>query len=115
MYKLKQCTMNHIEKNTGLENISNLDINLACICASKDIEVIDENNFVLTDRRLILDYHILTGGCKGIFKNLLRGKATLNKNQLEEYQRKDFVRVHGEFNYSFSFNNYHTCCSDLEH
>ncbi len=94
-----------IERNTGiaLENILNLDINLACICASKKIKVIDANKFLLDNRKTILDYHALTGDYKGILKNLLVGRAILNESQLEEYQRKDFVRTYGEFSYGFSF------------
>jgi hypothetical protein len=65
---------------------------LGGICRRKKIEVVDKDNFVLNSRQLIFDYHTLTGDYEGMFKNLLKGKATLNEIQLEEYQRKDFVR-----------------------
>ncbi|MEK6832410.1 MAG: hypothetical protein AABY32_00035 [Nanoarchaeota archaeon] len=70
---------------------------LAGLCKSKKIEVIDSDTFILNNRKLILDYHILTGDYNGMFGNLFRGKATLNELQLEEYQRKNFVRVNGTF------------------
>jgi len=80
-----------------IEKAKDLDIDLICICASKRIKIIDKNNFVLDNRKLILDYHFLTGDYTGLIKNLIWNKATLNEKQLEEYQRKDFIRVHGEF------------------
>ncbi len=74
-----------------------LPANLGVICRRKKIEVIDKETFALNNRRLILDYHFLTGDYQCFLGNLLKGKAILNENQLEEYQRKDFVRVNGNF------------------
>jgi hypothetical protein len=102
--------------------ILELDINLACICASKGIKLAEKSGirgkdtFLLDNRKLILDYHYLTGDYNEILKNMLKGKAILNENQLEEYQRKDFVRVYKDDADKFAFwDDYHPCCDDPEH
>ncbi len=83
------------------------------ICRCKKIEVINEHTFVLNNRELILDYHFLTEDYKGIIKNLLRGRAILNKAQLQEYQRKDFVKAFEGV--PFRWDDYGCCCNDMEH
>ncbi len=67
------------------------------ICKRKKIKIIDKDNFILNKRKMIFDYHILTGDYKGIFGNLLRGKVTLNEIQMGNYQSRDLARVCGEF------------------
>lgn len=67
------------------------------ICRRKKIEVVDRDTFVLNNRKLILDYHKLTGDYKGIVKHMFLGKATLNEVQMGNYQSRDLVRVNGEF------------------
>jgi hypothetical protein len=102
--------------------ILELPIDLACICASKRIKLADkltpedENTFILDNRKLILDYHKLTGNFRGIVKHMLFGKAILNEEQLERYQRKDFVRVYTPYADQFSlWDDYHPSCDDPEH
>jgi hypothetical protein len=102
--------------------IVDLDINLACICASKKIKLADkvnlkdENKFILDNRELILDYHKLTGDYKGFAKHMLLGKAILSEDQLEEYQRKDFVRVYTPYADQFAmWDDFHPCCDDPSH
>lgn len=73
---------------------------LAVLCIMKNIDIIDDNKFVINNRGTILNYHTLTGDYKGIFMNLLKGKTTLNETQLEEYQRKNFIKCNGRFNYN---------------
>jgi hypothetical protein len=86
------------------------------ICLLKNIEVIDGDNFVLNDRKVILDYHTLTGDYKGIIKNMINGKVTLNENQLEKYQSKDFVRRNKDNWEQFAhWDNSCPCCNDLEY
>jgi hypothetical protein len=102
--------------------ILELPIDLACICASKKIKLSDKvnledkNTFILDNRELILDYHKLTGDYRGIVKHMLFGKAILNERQLEEYQRKDFVRVYTPYAAHFAFwDNSCPCCDDPSH
>lgn len=79
------------------------DFNLACMCVKKGIKLAEKTNsddkdtFILRSRKLILDYHILTRDYRNMSRNLSRGEAVLSEKQLEEYQRKDFIRTYGEF------------------
>jgi len=102
--------------------ILELPIDLVCICASKRIKLADKINpddkniFILDNRKLILDYHILTGSYKGIVKHMLLGNAVLNEKQLEEYQRKDFVRVYSPHANEFAmWDDFHPSCNDPSH
>jgi hypothetical protein len=70
---------------------------LAGICKRKKIEVVDRDNFVLNSRRLIFDYHTLTGDYNEFFKDMIKGKANLNEVQMGNYQSKDLARACGEF------------------
>ena len=72
----------------------------------------DENTFILDNRKLILDYHKLTEDYNGFAKHILLGKAILNEEQLEEYQRKDFVRVYTPYADQFALWDDYCCCSD---
>lgn len=43
---------------------------LMSLCVSKDIEVIDNNTFVLDNKGAILDYHISIGNYANFVKNM---------------------------------------------
>ena len=82
------------------------------ICLLKNIEVIDSDNFVLNDRKVILDYHTLTGDYNCFLKNIIKGKVTLNEKQLEKYQGKDFERRNKDNWQQFALWSDYCCCSD---
>lgn len=68
---------------------------LGGICRRKKINVIDKDNFVLNNRKLILDYHTLTGDYTNFVKNMIHGSAVLDEEQLGRYQSKSFGRACG--------------------
>jgi hypothetical protein len=80
-------------KNTpeNLAKIIELDSCKASICAIKGITVVDENNFILEKRNLIIDYMQLTEDNLGFIKSikgLITGKLKLNGRQIENYQHE---------------------------
>ena len=80
-------------KNTpeNLAKILELDSCKASICAIKGITVIDDNNFILEKRNLIIEYMQLTGDKLGFMrsiKGLITGKLKLNGKQIEDYQHE---------------------------
>jgi hypothetical protein len=80
-------------KNTpeNLTKILELDSCKASICAIKGITVIDDNNFILEKRNLIIEYMQLTGDKLGFMrsiKGLITGKLKLNGKQIEDYQHE---------------------------
>ena len=90
--------MNEYIKSRLKPKLLELAGHLGGICRRKKIEIVDRNNFVLNNRKLIFDYHTLTGDYNGMFMNLLKGKANLNEIQMGNYQSKDFGRNLGKFN-----------------
>lgn len=80
-------------KNTpeNLAKILELDSCKASICAIKGIAVIDNDNFILEKRNLIIEYMQLTGDNLGFIKSingLITGKLKLNGKQIENYQHE---------------------------
>jgi hypothetical protein len=89
---------------------------LAGICKRKKIEVVDRDNFVLNNRKLIFDYHTLTGNYDGFLKNIIKGKSVLNEVQMGNYQSKDFARANKDNWEQFAlWDNDCPCCNDPEH
>lgn len=90
-------------KNTpeNLAKIIELDFCKASICAIKGITVIDDNNFILEKRNLIIEYMQLTRdnlGFIGGIKGLITGKLKLNGKQIENYQHEYAKNIN---NYNF--------------
>jgi hypothetical protein len=90
-------SMNKYLKSRLDSKLLELAGHLAGICKRKKIEVADRDTFVLNSRKLIFDYHTLTGDYKCLVKHLLLGKATLNEIQMGNYQSRDLARACGEF------------------
>lgn len=90
-------------KNTpeNLEKITQLDSCRADICVIKGITVIDDNNFILEHRALILDYRKTTGDYRtGWFRSLFTGKLKLTGNQIENYQHEYLMNMDRNKDYS---------------
>jgi hypothetical protein len=90
--------MNEYIKSRLDSKLIELAGHLAGICRRKRIEVVDRDNFILNNRKLIFDYHVLTGDYNGFFKNIIKGKSNLDEVQMGNYQSKDLGRNLGEFN-----------------
>jgi hypothetical protein len=89
--------MNSSLKSRLNSKLRELPCYLMGFCCSKDIKSLDSNTFVLDNRSIILNYHTLTGNYTNFIKNMLNGKVTLNESQLEDYQRKNALRVNRKF------------------
>lgn len=71
---------------SNLEKIIQLPDGQAHICAVKNIKVIDENTFLLDNRKVIREYRKLTRDYSGWFKSFFTGKLVLNAGKIENYQ-----------------------------
>jgi len=114
--------MDEFIKERIAPEILELPIDLASICVSKRIRLAekknpkDENKFILDNRQLIMDYHKLTGNYRNFVKNIITGNAIVSEEELEEYQRKDFVRVYTPHADKFAlWDDYHPTCNDPFH
>lgn len=68
-----------------------MDNSKEIICVSRNIAVIDENNFELRNRNSVVEYLRLTGDNPGFIKSikgLITGKMELNGKQIENYQKE---------------------------